>query len=129
MKKIINYINYLRYQRIWKKWHKSKNIPCPVCGHFLVNGELKRYETLNQHVCDPNAESELAPTLICNNKNCKTYNKGFWSDKEDGDWFCYGLYKSPEWIQGPRLVTSYYLGMEILTDYNRKGIYVGKHEK
>jgi hypothetical protein len=122
MKKIIDFIKKLRYNRNFKKWHKSKIIPCPMCGKPVVNGELQNYETLNEHVtyCKP---EKNRPTLICNNPNCKAYNNGFWSEREDGCWFSFEYF-----LNLPKLVTSYYLGELRLTDYTRKGIYVGRRK-
>jgi hypothetical protein len=117
-----------------KKWcNESSYVPCSVCGQPLVDGGLKEYETLNDHVCDPNGENiELAPTLICVNEKCKAHNTGFWSYREDGDWFAYAINVGErcysKYIQCPRLVTSFYLGFIDIKNYNRKGIYVGKKE-
>jgi len=41
---------------------------CPKCKTTLIGGGLKRYETLIEHVSDPNQELPLRPTYICPSK-------------------------------------------------------------
>lgn len=42
---------------------------CPKCKTELVNGESQQYETLLEHVSDPNLEDyPFRPTFICPNK-------------------------------------------------------------
>jgi hypothetical protein len=98
--KIINKIKKYYYNAIREKFRKSHNVPCSVCGKPLVEGGLKNYETLNDHVFDPNGESGPAPTLICNNvnceHNCKSFIKIAWLKRESysvpirGIVVCYG---------------------------------------
>jgi len=38
---------------------------CPKCKATLVKGKPKRYETLLEHVSDPNQKLLLRPTYIC----------------------------------------------------------------
>lgn len=52
---------------------------CPKCKRDLVAGDLQRFETLVEHVSDPNAfmyrEPPLRPTLVCPNR---CYGASFW---------------------------------------------------
>ena len=49
---------------------------CPFCGKELTKGEKKRYETLIDHVDDPNRENyPLRDTWVC---NCEKSKDGFW---------------------------------------------------
>jgi len=65
---------------------------CPICGKKLVDGAPKGYETLSEHVCDPNGPCPEKPTLRCQNPLCLTFGRGFWgtvegsfySDSKDG---------------------------------------------
>ena len=53
---------------------------CPFCGKMLVPGERKEFETILDHVFNPNAESyPLRPTWIC---DCEYSIDSFWD--EDG---------------------------------------------
>lgn len=58
---------------------------CPKCHHELIQGEYREFETLCDHVSDPNCNSfPLRITYICNNKKCEIFNTDtFWD--EDGD--------------------------------------------
>ena len=52
---------------------------CPFCGRQLKAGELRRYETLIDHVSDPNREYyPLRETWVC---DCNKSHGLFW------DWF------------------------------------------
>jgi hypothetical protein len=130
--KIINKIKKYYYSAIREKFRKSHNVPCSVCGQPLVRGLARSYETLNEHVTDPNMEGyESKPTLICDNENCRAHNTGFWSEREDGDWFAFAINsneKYSKYVHCPRLITSFYLGIIDMKNYNRKGIYIGKNE-
>ena len=56
---------------------------CPYCKSELIEGEYKEFETLCDHVCDPNAESyPLRITYVCSGK-CKQSNNRFWDDYGD----------------------------------------------
>lgn len=61
---------------------------CPKCHKELISGELREFETLSEHVMNPNMEQyPLRPTFICNNPECECSKKDiFWI--ENGD--CYG---------------------------------------
>ena len=54
---------------------------CPCCiGKLEANGS-RLYETLVEHVLDPNNETpNYRPTLRCSNHSCITYKNVFWSD-------------------------------------------------
>ena len=45
---------------------------CPCCRSELVEGEMLRLETLEEHVCDPNGEPSLKQSYYCSNPNCPT---------------------------------------------------------
>jgi hypothetical protein len=70
------------------------NWKCPICKSLLINGENKKYETLCDHVCNPNMDDHpYRPTYICPNKECKAnIEKVFWD--ESGD--IYGGFKIKE---------------------------------
>ena len=52
---------------------------CPFCNTTLVSGPLKQYETLVEHVTNPNAEFyPWRTTHVCPNSECKTSHGGFW---------------------------------------------------
>jgi len=64
---------------------------CPFCGTSLKDGPLREYETLADHVSNPNAESySLRLTFTC---GCAQSEKVFWDWHGDvyvyaggGDW-------------------------------------------
>jgi hypothetical protein len=57
----------------------EKEMFCPACKSKLVLGGLKKYETLLDHVSDPNGESEPAHTFICVNPECEVSKRDcFW---------------------------------------------------
>lgn len=62
----------------------KKPLKCPFCKQVLTVGEKQRYETLIDHVCNPNRENyPLRETFVC---TCQESNYGFWDDW--GDWYC-----------------------------------------
>jgi len=85
------------------------NMKCTVCGQELVAGELKLYETLCEHVTDPNGPGVEKPTLVCQNPVCLTFGRGFWS-VDEGAFY-------PDDSDGIKVVNVPDLGPEI----NRKG--------
>ena len=64
---------------------------CPKCNVKLTKGEDKEFETLSDHVCDPNKESyPLRPTWECTNKSCPASKEDiFWDDM--GDYYGYNI--------------------------------------
>lgn len=100
---------------------------CPVCGEKLQDGEPKCYETLMEHVSDPNDEDlPLRPTCVCVNGKCVAFKRGFWSEPTDGDWYT----KSENFgIDIPRLSTSCYLGIDEKAKYNRRGVFTANPNK
>lgn len=60
---------------------------CPKCHEYLVKGELQEFETLIDHVSNPNRQSyPLRPTWVCKNDNCKASMENlFWDD--DGEMY------------------------------------------
>jgi hypothetical protein len=75
---------------------------CPLCRAKLVAGADRCYETLSEHVGNPNARACLQPTVVCPNQECRAYTDGVYWDPYQGD----GPYqpKSPfklyAWIDG-----------------------------
>lgn len=60
---------------------KNKKLRCPFCKRVLVHGEQKKYETLMEHVCDPNMDDyPLRDTWVC---SCEESNGCFWDDWGD----------------------------------------------
>lgn len=64
---------------------------CPVCDEMLKSGGDKRFETLVEHVSNPNQETyPLRPTLVCTNGKCECSKVDtFWDEYGD----CYGGFK------------------------------------
>lgn len=60
---------------------------CPKCRTLLIKGKDREFETLSDHVCDPNKEHyPLRPTWICNNVKCECSEDDiFW--EEMGDYY------------------------------------------
>lgn len=57
---------------------------CPFCHRKLVKGNYQKFETLCDHVDDPNKEDyPERPTYIC---DCKVSKGGFWDSL--GDFYC-----------------------------------------
>lgn len=58
---------------------------CPLCRTILVAGPAKCYETLVEHVDDPNGERSARATLICPTTTCAAHHTGvYWSLDGDG---------------------------------------------
>ena len=58
----------------------NNKMKCPFCKSDLIDGELKRYETITEHCFDPNkSEYPLRPTFICSG-NCSLSKNSFWAD-------------------------------------------------
>lgn len=62
-------------------------VHCPKCHSLLVDGEMREFETLLDHVIDPNKMSyPLRPTLVCINEACPASKSDvFWD--EVGDYY------------------------------------------
>lgn len=60
---------------------EALEIECPICRSKLIlgNGE-KRYETLGDHVCNPNGTPPNRPYFICPNDKCALFNNSFFDD-------------------------------------------------
>lgn len=44
---------------------------CPACGQRLcLESYARKYETLSEHVSDPNRDFPAKPSFICLNENC-----------------------------------------------------------
>lgn len=79
---------------------------CPNCKTELSAGPEKRYETLLDHVSDPNADGyPERPTFICENTSCELHKIAFWD--EYGDFYC------------DRAATGW-AGMNRISPYDRK---------
>lgn len=63
---------------------------CPKCHEKLVEGEPRKFETLSEHVSNPNMESyPLRITYVCKNPNCEcSKDDVFWN--ETGDYYGMG---------------------------------------
>jgi hypothetical protein len=58
---------------------------CPVCRTRLVPGERLRYETLDEHVCNPNGKSPVRITFVCPKETCEAHVKEvFWANDGEG---------------------------------------------
>ena len=55
---------------------------CPKCKSELISGDMKEFETLSEHVCDPNKQNyPKRPTWVCSDVNCDTNKYGmFWNE-------------------------------------------------
>ncbi len=72
---------------------------CPLCKTVLTKGKPIRYETLDEHVCNPNGTSPVRHTLICSNSECDTHtNKTFWGDDGEGPYN--NNTRKHKWING-----------------------------
>jgi hypothetical protein len=62
-----------------------KNWKCPLCKAKIIKGKEQVYETLCDHVCDPNNDNlPKRVTYICSDENCKTRQHDcFWDDSGD----------------------------------------------
>lgn len=84
-----------------KLLQKLMNRPmrCPYCGHILVPGEMRRFETIADHVSDPNAtDYPLRNTWICVNQKCFIPEHTFW----DSDGGAYGMHKLGDHFSLPK---------------------------
>lgn len=58
---------------------------CPFCKRDLIHGKSRLYETLSEHVCDPNGEDGdpgERPTWECTCEHSKRID-AFWDDLGD----------------------------------------------
>lgn len=77
----------------WWFTHLEGEWVCPCCGVKLIKGEARRFETLDEHVSDPNKEEyPLRDTWMCPTSTCKVHTtKAFYADMG-------GLYTSAEGV-------------------------------
>lgn len=76
--------------------HNDKPMLCPFCKQPLVVGEQRRYETLCDHVDDPNrTDYPLRNTYEC---SCKKSKDTFWD--------IYGDYYSKHYSAGTEAINS-----------------------
>jgi hypothetical protein len=77
------------------KKNEEKAFLCPACKSTLVPGLAKEYQTLDEHICNPNQESfPERPTWVCSNGACGAYTDCFWVEDGEGP---YGNTKA-KWI-------------------------------
>lgn len=74
---------------------------CPECGKNLKNGPMREFETLSDHVLDPN--EEIHPrfprkTWVCRNFFCNAFRRGFWSQVEGG-WYTWRKQDKNQWVK------------------------------
>ena len=61
-----------------EKWY------CPVCKSEIIDGKVLKYQTLNEHVCNPNGEPTKKQSYICGESDCIcNENDIFWDDYGD----------------------------------------------
>lgn len=53
-------------------------VKCPACDLTLSLGQKQVYETVVEHIEDPNQDLKKKHTVICVNKHCRLFGKGFW---------------------------------------------------
>jgi len=76
---------------------KSRNMACPKCGTPLVGVEDKRYETLSEHVSNPNKPIHpLRPAWICPKKRCLIHQSGGFYGYE-GSYYGYDIRVTKEY--------------------------------
>jgi hypothetical protein len=68
---------------LWETLIPENGCICPLCGTPVVYGEPQRYETLCEHVSDPNGESPIRKTVKCPNLKCPA-SAGWWGCAEGG---------------------------------------------
>lgn len=66
----------------WYFRNQESDWVCPCCGKKLVPGSARRFETMDEHVGDPNKEEyPLRPTWVCATVGCKVNtSKSFYAD-------------------------------------------------
>ena len=76
---------------------------CPLCKTVLVAGEMRRYETLDHHVCNTNDPCPYGDTVVCPNVACEaSKDKVFWAGDGEGPYkIVYG--KDYGWIDNNSL--------------------------
>lgn len=73
---------------------------CPLCTSRLVPGEPRCYETLEDHICQPNDDLPLRPTVWCWNPACEASRiKIFWAADSGEGPYRTNFVKLP-WIDG-----------------------------
>ena len=86
---------------------------CPNCKtELILSQETRKYETLNDHVCDPNGESPERFYFYCPNENCILSTAAFWDDW--GDFFSLT-------DEGEKWVNENHIDVENRKTHKRKG--------
>jgi len=62
----------------------NEKLRCPICTIEMINGEPKRYETLDDHVCNPNGHLPERETYVCKNTGCDAFRDQLFWDYEGG---------------------------------------------
>jgi len=98
---------------------KSHELLCPLCRSQLIVGPDYRYETLGEHVCDPNGARPSRPTLVCPNQSCQaSWAKIFWSTDGEGPYHT-NFDENYAWIDGnPLPFGSYHRGIYFQCGYH-----------
>lgn len=72
---------------------ETNKMYCPCCKSEIIKGKAERYQTLDEHVSNPNSPSPLRLTNVCSNEFCETRKHDiFWDDMGD----MYGGYDLPD---------------------------------
>jgi len=57
---------------------------CPECKiELVISSEKRRYETLLDHVSDPNGKSPMRSCYVCPNEKCCLFENAFWDSQGD----------------------------------------------
>ena len=80
----------------WWFHRPAKHMRCSGCNSILVKGQKQSYETLLDHVSDPNEdEHPLRDTWVCNNAQCIVWKTNTFFD-DYGD-----IYIGHHWVWEP----------------------------
>lgn len=105
---------------------------CPACKTNLVPGNLEQYETLDEHICDPNGEERpLRQTYVCPNVSCFAHTEGtLWAYDGEGPYGGKFTLDDSRWIDSnPCPFNSYHrqLHFQIYHKDEDKRIKLSKH--
>lgn len=92
---MIQRLIYKYYNLLHDYENKAWTWRCPVCQSSLWMGGLEAYETLDEHVMDPNAEPAKKRTWICRTIGCllSANQQGLPFFGIDGGLYAYGKWK------------------------------------
>lgn len=82
------------------KYLEGEDMKCPSCGHGLKKLDQGRYETLAEHVGNPNGEISLKDGYGCVNSTClSAMNEVRWLFDGEGPYGgVYGKIPREEWF-------------------------------